>query len=368
MIFSIDRDLFAKVLKRIDSVASNRSSFAVLNSCLIDAKQNEITVTGTDLEITLEVVDKAFVSENGCVILNARRLLETVSNLESGISITLSTEGSQVLIEAGNFRARIPSGDLAEFPKIPKIESKAIFAMPAAIFKDLIDKTSFSISRDDSRADFTGALLKVSQNGRVEMVSTDGHRLSRMESQVEITGNLPANFEKGVIIPLKGLSEIPRNFLDGDVSVDLSGSKIILSSPQTTLYINLIAGQFPDFSKVIPSFLDHKAIINRDSFQQILKRASIFTAKVGTIRLTMSPGKIEISTFDANSGEMKDFINCDYDGKGVTAGFNWRYIDDILKVIDGDTVSFEVIDTDSPALLRDTASKKLDYIVMPMQL
>ncbi|MBQ9816919.1 MAG: DNA polymerase III subunit beta [Proteobacteria bacterium] len=368
MKFSLERDTFARILKRIDSVCSNRGSFAILNSCMIEARDHSIVVTGTDLDITLRTVENADIIEEGAILINARRLLDTVQNQVPGCSIFMTSEGSQVLVEAGNFRARIPTSDIAEFPQIADIEAKTTLSMDALEFKDLIDKTYFSISKDDSRADFTGAFLTISENGHIQMVSTDGHRLSRAESLITINGQLPKTFVSGVIVPRKGLAELAKNLTDGNINIDTANNKFIVSIGSTIFHINLIAGQFPDFSKVIPSQLDHKAIIKREDFQQILKRASIFTAKAGTIRLTMSMGKLDISTFDAKSGEMRDFVQAEYEGSGVTAGFNWRYIDEILSVINNDYVSLEVIDMDSPAVIRDISTDNYDFIVMPMQL
>ena len=213
MKFSLDRDTFARVLKKIDGVCSSRGSFAILNSCMIEAKGNSIIVTGTDLDITLQVVENAHIIEEGVIIINANRLLNTV----------------QILIEAGNFRARIPSGDVADFPAIPSFELNSALTMSASVFKDLIDKTMFSISKDDSRPVFTGALLKISQNGNVEMVSTDGHRLSRASASINVAGEFPAIFETGVIIPRKGLYELTKNIFDSEVSLDISGTKIIVN-------------------------------------------------------------------------------------------------------------------------------------------
>lgn len=368
MKFSIDKDIFANLLKRVDGVCSNRGSFAILSSCLIEARDNSILITGTDLDITLRVIENANVIEEGIVVIDAHRLLETVQNQVSGIEIGFTTESSSVLIEAGNFRARIPSGDISEYPQIPNIEAKSKLIMSASVFKLLIDRTFFSISKDDSRQDFTGAFLTISQNGTIQMVSTDSHRLSRAEASININGQLPKMFETGVIIPRKGLSELSKTLNEGDINLDISSNKIIVLYGNTSFYINLIAGNFPDFSKVIPVQLDHKAIVKRESFQQILKRASIFTAKSGTIRLTMSMGRLDIFSIDSKSGEMRDFVEADYEGSGVTAGFNWRYIIDILNVIDSEYVSLEIIDMDSPAVIRDVNSDKFDFIVMPMQL
>ncbi len=373
MKFSLDRDSFAKVLKRIDSVCANHGTFAILASCLIEARNDAITVTGTDLEIVLRVVEPAKVQEDGVIIINSRRILDAINNLPSGTEVFVTSECSQVLIECGNFRARIPTGDVSEYPRLDAYEITSSLTISADALKKLIDRILFSISRDDSRAEFTGALMTISQNGTIQMVSTDGHRLSRAEDRINIKGELPNALEAGVIVPRKGLGEISKTLLDGDCTIDISGGKLIVSNESSIFCINLLTGRFPDFSKVIPANLDHRAVVKRDSFQQILRRASVFTAKVGTIRLSLSMGRLEISTNDvkmeANKvGDMRDFVDAEYEGPGVVAGFNWRYIDEILSVIDGDIVSIEIIDMDSPAVLRDVNSDKMDFIVMPMQL
>ena len=367
MKFSLERDTFAKVLKRIDGVCASRGSFQILSSCMIEARGKTITVTGTDLDIALRVIEDATVMEEGVIVINARRLLDTVQNQASG-EVLLVSEGSQVLVQSGNFRARISCGDVTEYPKVPDIEIKSSLSIDAITFKKLIDKTYFSISKDDSRAEFTGAFLKISQEGNMQMVSTDGHRLSLAEATVSVGDALPESLETGVIIPRKALSELTKNILDGDVVLDVSNSKLVIMSGSSIFYITLIAGNFPDFSKVVPVQLDHRCVVRRDEFQQILKRASIFTSKAGLIRLTMSKGQLEVATQDVKAGEMSDFMVADYDGTGVTAGFNWRYIDEILSVIDGDSVSLEIIDMDSPAVVRDVDDRSFDFIIMPMQL
>ena len=368
MKFSLDKDTFARILKRIESVCNSRGSFAILSSCMIEACDHSITLTGTDLDITMRIVENANIIEEGRIVINARRLLDTVQNQPANVDIFISTEGNQVLVTAGNFKARIPSGDIHEYPNIESLNVRSSVKMDASILRNLINKTMFSISNDEGRPDFMGALLTIQETGKIQMVSTDGHRLSRAEDLIEVNGELNRSFIEGVIIRRKGLAEL-KDIEDGEICIDVACNKFVVTSKTTTFYINLIAGRFPDFTKVIPSTLDHKAIIRRDDFQQILKRASIFTNKAtGTIRLSMSHGRIDISTYDSKSGEMNDFIEADYEGSGVTAGFNWKYINDILNVIENDHVSFEIIDSDSPAVIRDISTQKFDFIVMPMQL
>lgn len=372
MKFSIDKETFMSVLKRIDGVCPTKGgTFVALACCLVEARGNELIVIGTDLELTLRVVVNANIQEEGKAIINARQLLETVMYLPSDAQVTISSENLQTIIEAGNFRGRLSTIDISEYPPIDNLESNPCVRLNALEFKGLINKTMFSISKDDSRVVFTGAYLTVSQNGKIEMVSTDGHRLSRVESSATLIGQLNKNFEKGVILPKKALSELSKNITEGDIALDCIGKKVVFSFGNTTYHVTPIMNQseFPNFSKVIPAQLEHKAIVDRENFQMILRRASIFANKsAGTVKLTMALGKLELSAFDTQKGEMRDFIDAEYEGNGVTAGFNWSYINDILNVIEADNVSLEIIDMDSPAVIRDINTDKLDFVVMPMQL
>lgn len=367
MKFSIDRDAFSDLLARIQGVCAQKTTFAILGSCMLEARDNKITVLGTDLDLAIRSHCDARVELEGQVVLGAKRLYDTVKSLQSGL-VTLSLEGNQVLLESGRFKARLMCNNVEDFPTLPVMKGDGSLRMDVAVLLDLVDKTIFSISTDETRVDFNGAFFVLHDDGKVQMVSTDGHRLSRVESSLKVVGSVPESLKKGVIIPRKGLTELRRTLTDGEVSIDLDKERFIVSSPKVSLSIQLIPGQFPDFTKVIPKYLDHKAIVDRLNFSQLLKRASIYTAKVGTIRLTLKTNLLEIHAFDSEAGEVTDGVECEYSGSGVTAGFNWRYIDDVLKVIDGDKVSIEIIDTDNPSLLRDVDDEHMDFIVMPMQL
>ncbi|MBR4986950.1 MAG: DNA polymerase III subunit beta [Proteobacteria bacterium] len=377
MKFSLDRDRLARVLKRVDGVCPIRGSFQILSCCMIEAKGKTIRVTGTDYDNTLRVTEEADIIEEGTVLINSQRLLSTVQNLVKDAEVTVASEGPMILIKCGNFAARIPANDLSEYPGVPEWEVKPTLAMNAVEFRKLIDKTIFSISADDTRAEFTGAFMTITESGRIQMVSTDGHRLSRAESTVNINGVLPSPFVSGVVIHKKGLTELQKNINElqknidcADVYFDVDDSKFGVRLGDNTFYISLINGSFPDFSKVIPQNLEHRAILNREAFQQIVRRASIFTAKTGTIRVALTLNRLEITSDDQKTtSSMKDYMDVDYaEGVFVEAGFNWRYIDQILSVIDCDDVSLEILDSDSPAVIRDVSSDKVDFIIMPMQL
>ncbi len=371
MKFAVDRDFFLGVLKCVDGVCPPKGSFVSLACCHIEARADTVIVTGTDLELTLRIIEQATVLEEGKAIIPSHQLLEIVQSQPSGAQILIATEGSLTHITAGNFKARLSSMDIFEYPQLQNLEAESCLKISALELKNLINKTKFCISKDETRQEFTGVSMRVSQNGRVQMASTDGHRLSRVETAAEIQGTLNPRFEKGIILPQKALNEFSKVITDnGDIEfgIEPSGKKVTVRMGNMTYYATRIEGEFPDFSKVIPSQLEHKAIIKRDLFMQILTRAAIFTSKsLNTIKLTLSNGKVEVAAYDQARGEMADYIDADYEGCGVVAGFNHSYILDILKVIESDYISFEIIDTDSPVVIRDVTTNRYDFIVMPMQ-
>ncbi len=373
MKFTIDRDAFSEILSRIQGVCAQKSTLPILASCLIDAqKDGFITLYGTDLEVSIATSCPAQVEDAGRVALTAKRLFETVKAAPPG-PVTLEAEANHwAILDAGRVHARIAGSHPEEFPQIPPVADNLPVTMPAEALLDMIDKTYFSISTDEARASFTGAFLKVTESGTLLMVSTDGHRLSKIELDDESIklDAAPEALRQGIVVPRKALGELKRAITDpaAQISLGIEGDDLLVSSQTTSLAVRLIPGRFPDFTQVIPEVLEHKVVIQRDMFISAVKRASFYSAKTGNTRLTLSEGTLELYTFDPEAGELNEPIPCDYVGGGVTAGFNYRYLLDVLNNIEGDDVIMELIDTESPTVVRDSSRDDVLYIVMPMQL
>ncbi len=373
MKFTIDRDAFSEILSRVQGVCAQKSTLPILASCLISAqKDGTITVHGTDLEVSIATSCPAQVETTGRVALTARRLYETVKAAPPG-SVTLEAEANHwAVLDAGRVHARIAGSHPEEFPQIPPVADNLPVSMPADALLDMIDKTYFSISTDEARASFTGAYLCATEHGTLLMVSTDGHRLSKIELDDEAINlkDAPEALRQGIVVPRKALAELKRALTDPSVQITLGveGDDLLVSSDTTSLAVRLIPGRFPDFTQVIPEVLDHRVVIQRDMFMSAVKRAGFYSAKTGNTRLTLSEGTVELYTVDPEAGELNEPIPCEYSGSGVTAGFNYRYLLDVLNNIEGPDVIMELIDTESPTVVRDSARDDVLYIVMPMQL
>lgn len=368
MKFSIDRNAFSRILKRICGVCTNKSSIQILASCLIEAKGNSITVNGTDLDITIRIVEDANVADEGSALVNAKRLLDTVQNQSVG-DVTIETNDNKVCVRSGNFVARIGKDDESEYPDLSFADAKSEITIDAIQLKGLINKTLFCISKDDSRPDFTGAFMSIDKGGLVQMVSTDGHRLSLAKATAHVDGDVPSAFEQGIIIPRKGLMELAKSLIEGDALLDISGSTLVVVSGQNTFHIKLIAGQFPNFSNVIPRSFPHGCVVKRESLMSLLKRAAIFAPKTGLVVMLLSRNALEISTSDPHTGEMHDHIDVDHDVyDSVKIGFNHEYIIEALSAIDEDDVLIRLIDEESPAVIRASCDDECDFVIMPMQM
>jgi DNA polymerase III subunit beta len=361
-------------LFKLQGVVSQRSTLAILSNALLEAEGNTLTLHATDLDTSVSTSCACEVLEAGRVTLQARGLFDIVKNLNEDM-LELQTEDNYwAHLKSGNVSCRIAGTHPEEFPNVPDVSAVELYPIKAERFLDMIEKTLFSISTDDARANLTGAFFKVTDKKTLLMVSTDGHRLSKIETLPEDFdpgSNVPARLKDGIIIPRKGLSEIKRTVdpRGAELSFGILDNNIVFRYGPMSLSVRLIEGSFPDFTQVLPRESEKKAVVKKELFVQSLKFVSLFaSSKTYNVRLTLSEGNLELYASDPDRGEATKSVPVEYNGPEVKAGYNYRYLLDVLGVIDGGEVSIEIIDTLSPTLLRDVERDELLYVVMPMRL
>lgn len=370
----ISSDAFSEELFKLQGVVSQRSTLAILSNALLEAEGDTLTLHATDLDISVSTSCPCEVLEPGKVTLQARSLFDIVKNLESE-ELELETEENYwANLKSGTVSCRIVGTHADDFPHILDTSSVELFPIDAERILDMINKTIFSISTDDSRANLTGAFFKVTEEDNLLMVSTDGHRLSKIETRPEEfdpQADIPASLTEGIIIPRKGLAEVKR-IIDPDgseLSFGLIENNIVFKSGPMSLSVRLIDGTFPDFTQVLPKESDHRATVEKDVLDQSLKFVSLFaSSKTHNVRLTLSDDGLELYASDPDRGEAQKSVPAGYKGPPVKAGFNFRYLKDVLGAIEGDAVSIEIIDTLSPTLVRDPDREEMLFVVMPMRL
>lgn len=370
----ISRDNLTNELARLQGVVSQRSTLAILSNALFDASNGTLKLDATDLDIAVSTTCPCEVLEAGKVTLQAKAIFDIVKNLEED-EIEIETEDNHwARLKAGSVNCRIVGTHPDDFPQVLDTSDVEMYPIATERLLDMIDKTLFSVSTDDARPNLTGAFFKVTDKGSLLMVSTDGHRLSKVEvkpEEFDTNGKIPTELKNGIIIPRKGLAELKRNVSakGAELSFGLKDNNIIFKHGPMSLSIRLIDGTFPDFTQVLPKESDNKAFIDRDVFTQSLRFVSLFAnPKTNNVRLSLSDDGLELYATDPDRGEGKKVVPVQYSGPSVKAGYNYRYLLDVLGALDSDDVSLEIIDTLSPTLVRDTASDDALFVVMPMRL
>lgn len=361
-------------LFKLQGVVSQRSTLAILSNALLEAKDGRLTLHATDLDTSISTSCDCEVLEEGSVTLEAKSLYDIVKNLNEE-SLDLETEENYwAKLKSGSFSCRIAGTHPDDFPQILNTSTAEMYPIGTDVLLTMVEKTLFSVSNDDARPNLTGAFFRVTPENSLLMVSTDGHRLSKIETdpkEFKPGAEIHDKLKKGIIIPRKGLSELKR-IIDAkseDLSFGLVENSIVFKSGPMTMSALLIEGTFPDFTQVLPRESDNKAVLHKDQFLQALKFVSLFASpKTHNLRLQLSDEGLELYASDPERGEGKKTIPTDYTGQPVKAGYNYRYLIDVLNVLDGDQVALEIIDTLSPTLVRDTNNQEALFVVMPMRL
>lgn len=370
----IQRQALNDELFKLQGVVSQRSTLAILSNALLDARDGKLTLHATDLDISVSTSCPCEVLEPGKVTLQAKGLFDIVKNLQEA-ELELETEDNYwAQLRSGPVNCRIVGTHPDDFPQILDTEKVKLFPIGTGRLLDMIEKTLFSVSTDDARANLTGAFFRVTQEKTLLMVSTDGHRLSKIETvpeEFDPGEDIPAALRQGIIIPRKGLSELKRTVdaKSEDLSFGLLDNSVIFKHGPMSLSIRLIEGSFPDFTQVLPRESERKAVLHRETLIQSLRFVSLFASpKTHNVRLAMTEDGLELYASDPDKGEGRKVVPVEYGGQPVKAGYNYRYLLDVLNVIDGSEVSMEIIDTLSPTLVRDVSRDEMLFVVMPMRL
>lgn len=370
----IQRQALTDELFKLQGVVSQRSTLAILSNALLDARDGKLTLHATDLDISVSTSCECEVLEPGKVTLQAKGLFDIVKNLQED-ELELETEDNYwAQLRSGPVNCRIVGTHPDDFPQILDTDKVKLFPIGTERLLDMIEKTLFSVSTDDARANLTGAFFRVTPEKTLLMVSTDGHRLSKIETSPEEFDpgeDIPNALRQGIIIPRKGLSEIKRTVdaKSQDLCFGLIDNSVVFKHGPMSLSVRLIEGSFPDFTQVLPRESDKKAVLHRDTLIQSLRFVSLFASpKTHNVRMGLTEDGLELYASDPDRGEGKKVVPVEYTGQPVKAGYNYRYLLDVLNVLDGAEVSMEIIDTLSPTLVRDISRPEMLFVVMPMRL
>jgi DNA polymerase-3 subunit beta len=361
------RDLLG-LIGKTQNIVEKRNTMPILVNVLLEADNHVLRVFATDLEVSLTDQVEAHVFQPGKVAVSAKSLFEIAKELSEGPIQLIKRENNWLEIKQGKYHSKIVGISADEYPIFPTYNSQSFLALDARTLKEMIDKTIYSVSTDETRYHLNGVFFEILPQSGFKMVATDGHRLSMISKNVH---NSVVKSGHGVIIPRKGLYEIKKLLegVEGTVDIAIEGSQFVLRLDSTVLMIRLIEGRYPNYQQFIPQNLPQKMRVNREAFLTSLKRVSLLAnQKSKAVVLNLSPGKMEISSNNPELGDAKEEIEVDYTGKDMKVGFNARFITDILTAMNQDSVEFEFNDQLSPGVVKPISDNQYTCVVMPMRI
>lgn len=372
MEFRIDRDTFQRGLQKVQGIVEKRNTMPILSNVLIEAEGDRIDIVATDLEVGMKSSYPTRVISDGKITVSAKKLYEIIKELPDQEVAFTTKENDWVEIRCGKAQFTLVGLSPDEFPYFPRVKDETFITLENGIVREMIEKTSYAICNDETKYNLNGIFVKgFEEEGKtfLQMVATDGHRLSLVRKEVE--GTVRRELTKGAIFPKKGIFELKKmsEEEDGTIMLGFMENNAVVKKDDTLVVMRLVDGEFPDYTRVIPANNDRIVVLDRLDYLHTLRRMSILSSdKYKGIRFDVRNGSVEISASNPELGEAREELEAIYEGEERTLRFNARYIIDVLGVLEDEKVEVALKDELSPAIIRTPERDDFLAVVMPMRL
>lgn len=373
--FEIDKKELLKGLGLMQGIAGRKTTLPILSHIFMEWKKNSLFLTGTDLETGVQEELNATVHEEGKASVSSKKLYEIVRELQDEVIHIQKRENHWIHLKSGKSVFNLAGLDPDEYPSLPAWQQTPFSTVPTRVMKEMIEKTAFAASNEESRYHLNGILFiahKIGGKEFLRMVATDGHRLSLIDRE----GQVIPGIEKGVIVPKKGVMEIKRIMGDKgeeeEMEISFDNTHAFFKMGKSLMIVRLIEGEFPEYEQVIPKNNDKKVNIKKETLHRSLRRVSTMASeRAEGIKLSLKKNIMELSSFHHDFGDAKEEVDIHYDGPSIEIGFNARYLIEALQSFDDDGILMELRDDGNPGILRSettsTPSHQLS-IIMPMKI
>ena len=354
-------------LQLFQGIVERKNTIPILANVLIEAKGDEVNLLATDLEVAMRSRCPASVGKSGSLTLPAKKLYEIIKALpETDVRIVEDKNG--VKVAADRFDSRMQTLPREDFPSLPGAAGTARAALPRQALKEMVAKTQFAITGEDTRYFLNGAKFVIKPDS-LTLVATDGHRLAL----VEVEHKIGVKEESGVILPKKTLLELGKLLLEGegDVMFESGENHLFFEVGGRMLISRMIDGQFPAYERVIPKGNDKHIEFERDRLTNAVKRVALLSnERSRAVKLEIKKGKVEVTSSSSEFGEAREELAVDYTGGPLTISFNAQYVLDFLNVVETDVVMLSLKDEVSQAVMKPVGAKDYDYtyVIMPMRI
>lgn len=369
MEFTVSKADLVRELSLSQGVVEKKTTIPILSNVLLEAKDDRVTLTATDLELGIRCACPAKVKKEGAGTIPARKLLDYVRLLPDAELNVKFLENHWASLTCGRSRTRIAGMSRESYPELPQMP-EPIADIPVQMLSSMIARTSFAISMEESRFTLNGALLLLRPEG-MTMVATDGHRLAFVENSTQ-TGDRQFR----ALVPKKAMNEIVKlaDESGAEAKATLAGddNHLFFQIGDRLLITRKLTGNFPDYERVLPKDHLHTAKLNRDEVRSAIERVAQFAdERSRAIRVQFTAGEVKIYSSSVETGESEESVPSEYQGPDLEIGFNAQYLLDFLRAISQTDIAFELKDQKSAGELRPAGEELPDryrYVVMPMRI
>jgi DNA polymerase III subunit beta len=372
MEFTVSKSDLVRELSLSQGVVEKKTTIPILSNVLLEAKDDRIFLTATDLELGIRCSCPAKIKKEGAGTVPARKLLDFIRLLPEGDVNMKFLENHWANITSGRSRTRIAGMSRESFPELPTMPAP-LAEFQAKTLSAMIARTGFAISMEESRFTLNGALLVMRPEG-LTMVATDGHRLAFVQATPAESGQVDHQFR--ALVPKKAMMELTK--LADDAGDD---GKIVFAADENHLFFQIghrilssrkLTGNFPDYERVLPKDHPLTARLQKDEIRGAIERVAQFAdERSRAIRVQFTNGEVRVFSSSVEMGESEESVSSEYEGPDIEIGFNAQYLLDFLRVIPQDHVAIQLKDQKSAGELRpagENLSGEYRYVVMPMRI
>ena len=370
MKFTVEKNTFFKTLSHVQSIVEKKNTLPVLSNILLEAKDNYIILSATDMDISITEKLNCNIVEEGSTTVSAHTLYDIIRKLPEASEIEIiSNDGNIISLRSGKSKFSLGCLPKEDFPLIEIGDLETELNIESQVFLKLINKTRFAVSNEETRYFLNGIYFHIKKEDHFSMLSlvaTDGHRLAKFdyefkENQKEIPG---------VIIPKKTINELYKLLIDynGPVKINLDANKIVFFVGESILISKLIDGNYPDYHRVIPNDNNNLLKINRQNFSLAVDRVSTITSdKSPIIKFKLLDNLLNMSSVNSENGTATEDISMDYKGEKIEIGFNSKYVLEMINNLEDENIILNFKDSASPVTAMEESNPNLIYVLMPMR-
>lgn len=363
MKFTIQKEELIRGMQLVQPIIVSHTTLPILYNVLLTAEKDGVTLFATDLSVSIKCPLQAKVTKTGSSSFNARTLFNIARELPQDNVEVQVEDKNRAVIQCGQSSFKLLGLSADEFPSLPPFKTTHSFTIKHALLKDMIQKTIYAASDDESRLILNGVLMSV-QDRKLIVVATDGRRLALIEREMELPDGQKIDF----VVPAKTINELIKILKDeGTVKILLTQNMVSFEIEDCTIVSKLIEGVYPNYQQVIPSQCEERIAVEREILLGALRRTTIVSNERNpSVKMVISKNQLQVQSSNTDVGEANEQIPIKYSGKTVTMAFNPNFIMDTLKALSSDEVSVEFTDELSPAVIKSNIP--FIYVLMPLRI